>query len=1091
MLKNANLLQNPADIQLKPDDKELLIQALANLGQRIGIKGDGISYKYFTFNDLINDNSFTDDQYVGYLRYIKDENNKYKSVFGVVDKLTLTDYHKFSDSVNINDCLYFPNDLEFDIPIGGIEKYSKNSICINDGTDLTFMLAGKHIGTNDNEDLNTTLYYYKFDISTNKLKYGAKLFHYNKTNDDDMYCLINTINTEYENNSYSSNSLSDEYNMYIKLFNINYIKSSSNNYYYNLFRNIFKFSNYNNLNNIPFSIIKEEYEDISNLIFFSEENDIQYETNSAIAIINNSIENSLYGNHKLKLYYDTNRNELLSLDEEYNEEYIDLYKNEYNLNLDEEIGEINEDIKNLYYNIFNYYNEKFYLNSKTEFIKRILSKLYESISNYNYDSDNILYIPLNYQFNYTCNSNNPLNIYYSNNFYVTFTELNKLYLDEFWDNNNMLIYDYAGIDKVKCYNFEVNYNKNDESLINYVRVKTIYTMPYINTANTWSINDNDTKITATGKDAGNPNIIIINNIDKNNNGDEGSYVILNAIENKKQIFNAEYQQKWVQLNPALFDNITDTDIKCCNYIPVIDEKNIEYFKYSVILSISNLDCLNNTEYAYQYKGSYIITIWHLIENDGSFEFDYIKQKDENSKYAIALGSTVNLLNETSNSSLEDLDEKDLLLLKAIVSHVGQESLSYTHNNWLIFKNKLSEEYADNNEDIGNYFNDLNGIIQYNDTVNIKNNHIIHSQKSKYNENISNLKITNSLYPKYETTKIVETNNSNIIKILKNNGSSVTDTRFSKIIVDGNVITNSESLIEEISSELTEETINKSHTLIFETSNKLKSNYNEYVFNTNVPTLDFSEVFNRNFNVLNRVNIISLDSQGKIYNAYIGNSFDENSKSILHIGSSSTNINVGTNTLINEYDKYNFNTHDTLSLDFNNIILNASNKLISAKPIELQYNFNGVQYNTLNIPLIGQYYNPTANPTNKLFAKITNNNREYTGFIEKGLEEPTTHTYYCINVNYLMDLYFKKSINTYKANNVKIHINNGLSKTYNNYHYVLLEDNYYKNDAGYFNIIDELNSLVYCNFRLNIMYYENNGNAENRFQPMIHIYISIC
>ena len=205
MLKNANLLQNPADIQYDKYSEEYLIQALANLGQRIGIKGDGISYKYFTFNDLINDNSYTDDQYVGYLRYIKDENNKYKSVFGVVDKFTLTDYHKFSDSVNINDCLYFPNDLEFDIPIGGIEKYSKNSICINNGTDLTFMLAGKHIGTNDNDDLNTTLYYYKFDISTNKLKYGAKLFHYNKTNDDNMYCLINTINTEYENNSYSSN----------------------------------------------------------------------------------------------------------------------------------------------------------------------------------------------------------------------------------------------------------------------------------------------------------------------------------------------------------------------------------------------------------------------------------------------------------------------------------------------------------------------------------------------------------------------------------------------------------------------------------------------------------------------------------------------------------------------------------------------------------------------------------------------------------------------------------------------------------------------------------------------------------------------
>ena len=47
MIKNVNLMQNPQDIIWDKESeysREHLIQALANLGQRIGIKGDGISY---------------------------------------------------------------------------------------------------------------------------------------------------------------------------------------------------------------------------------------------------------------------------------------------------------------------------------------------------------------------------------------------------------------------------------------------------------------------------------------------------------------------------------------------------------------------------------------------------------------------------------------------------------------------------------------------------------------------------------------------------------------------------------------------------------------------------------------------------------------------------------------------------------------------------------------------------------------------------------------------------------------------------------------------------------------------------------------
>ena len=67
-------------------------------------------------------------------------------------------------------------------------------------------------------------------------------------------------------------------------------------------------------------------------------------------------------------------------------------------------------------------------------------------------------------------------------------------------------------------------------------------------------------------------------------------------------------------------------------------------------------------------------------------FKCINQSNE-SEYAIALGATVNLLNEISNSSLSNLNSQDLILLKAITSNVAQEALNVNSNHWLILKNK--------------------------------------------------------------------------------------------------------------------------------------------------------------------------------------------------------------------------------------------------------------------------------------------------------------------------------------------------------------------------------------------------------------------
>lgn len=1110
MIKNVNLLQNP--IEYDKYIEEYLIQALANLGQRIGIKGDGISYHYFTFGDLLGDSmSYYNTPRLGYIQYTKSTNSdKYNAVFGVCkyDPQTGMTYGhsdgKLSESLDINDVLYFPNDLSFDITLGGIEKYAKNSICINDGNDLTFMLVGKLIGTNDDEDLNSVLYYYKFDINSNLLKFGAKIYYDSSDDNGDWFHLMTVVNKTYKGNNYKDNSLSDEYEMSFHIFNAKTLQELDNasqttdHKYYNSFLSSFKFSNYKSSNEIPFSLIRAEYNDINELLSYSDEESYHFSTNSPIALILNYLPNSLYDTSKIDLIYNSNKNEFFTIDSDKFENIISMFNAEYRINLNEDIYQLNEDCNNLYYNIFSYYNEKYYLETRVGFIKRILSKLYERISDYNYAKETFLYIPLDYQFHYICNSNDSMYIYYSTNTYVTFVNLNSINTSNFWDNNTNLIFDYDNdIGKVKTYNFEINYNRNNEKLINSVVIKDIFTMPYINANSNWSINDTDTKIQAVGKDAGNPNIILIYNKDKQELGLDKSFYLLNAISNSKEIKGATYNKIPFNINPALFENTYTINIQGYAYIPEITKNNFEYFKNSIIVSISDLECLSDTTYKIYYKGSYILTMWHLTEvSNNKYEFKCINHIDTN--YALALGSTVNLINATSDESVENLNDQDLILLKAIITELGQQRLSINENNWMIIKNKQSEEYTASNDNVGQYLNDLNGVVQYNDTVKLNNNHIQHSQTNKYISSLNNLKTTNSIYPKYyKSQTTVSTTKSEIIKELRNVGTLIGSQRISKVYVDGATVQNVESLIQSIEKNYAEQEKIIEHTIQIEQVEKSQYNYNEFVFNENVPSLDFGEVFNRNFNVLNRVNVVSLDTNGKIYNAYIGTSYDEQNKATLHIGTTNTNINVGSETLINDLEKTNFNTHNNISIDFDNIILNASKQLIAKQNILYQPTINGVTYNIMSMPLIGMC---SSLYTTSLFSA------ENIKLLSSDLNEiPELSNYKlslynlfrtCFGIN-LPDSSNNISLNIYNIKDVlynNLNVRNDNPEFNENMYYVVSQNNnvdrihiLFKNELiQTTNIVN--NNVIYTGFNLNIMYYisYDESTETNKY----NIYLSI-
>ena len=1086
MIKDINLIQNTEDINSKYND-DYLIQALANMGQRVGIKGDGISYKYFSFNDIINEtNVYSHNNHVGYIKYIKSSDSDYAASFGIstIDTETgnIIENKLLSESISVNDCLYFPNNLSFDIPIGGIEKYSKNSICINNGEDLTLMLAGKIMGTVDNDELNTVLYYYKFDISTNLLKYGAKIYHYKTDNTGDWFCLLTTVNEKYEENNFVNSELNNKYKLTINIFNSNTLKDINKSLYFD-FKKIFNFSSYSTTNDIPFSLIRNEYEDIRELLNYNDNYTFNYFSNSPVSIIKNLSSNSIYDERTIDLIFDTNKNEYLSIDSEEYESVINLYKNEYNINFNEELYLLNEDCNVLYYNVFNYYNEKFYFSSKKEFVKRILLKLYEKIIKDN-DTNITLYIPLDYQFHYICNSNDNMYIYYFTNIYVTFINFDNTNLQNLWGDNRKIICDYSNeISKVKAYNLEINYNTTNDKIINSVNIVDIFTMPYINANNNWSINDNDSNIHAIGKDAGNPNIIIIYNVNNDKLGLDKSYYVLNAISNEKIIKASLFKYNSFKINPALFNNTYTSNIYCGAYIPEINKENIDVFKNCIILSISSLECLEDKSLQKEYKGSYILSFWNLVNENNSYSFKYLSNKDEN-EYALALGSTINILNSDSNNDLVSLNDQDILILKAVITDLAQQNLAINSNNWILIKNKTAEEY-NNIYNENDYVNDLNTIIQYNDNVAVNNNEIEYSQNNRYIDSIKNIKTSNVLYPKWNSTeKIIETSpvivKEELIKILRNNNEDTKTNleRISKVYVDNKSITNVELLIEEINKYYDIIETKEDREYIIE--NLVKSNYyyEEYIFNTNIPNIDLAELFIRNFNLLNRLNILSLTKDGLIYNAYIGTSFEDQNKNVLHIGTSKTNINLGSETLINEFDKRSFEEQDTISIDFDNIILNAKKSISSKQNIYNEKTINDITFKFTNINLIG--FKDTLDNLYK-----DNNNL----FIEDNIFDGAINFNYKLSLNKLISLYFNDNILNYDKVNIISNENNICNISYDantNLAYLKDSNEYYifinkKYDKNIFKTVNG-KDIIYCGFTLNIMNYAskeiNNNNVLN-------------
>ena len=101
--------------------------------------------------------------------------------------------------------------------------------------------------------------------------------------------------------------------MNFNIFNAKTLKEL-NDKYYTSFLSSFTFDNYKETNEIPFSLIRPEYNDISELLNYNEEDTNNFYYNSPIAIILNYVSNSLYDHYSFDLIYNSNKNEFLTFD---------------------------------------------------------------------------------------------------------------------------------------------------------------------------------------------------------------------------------------------------------------------------------------------------------------------------------------------------------------------------------------------------------------------------------------------------------------------------------------------------------------------------------------------------------------------------------------------------------------------------------------------------------------------------------------------------------------------------------------------------------------------------------------------------------
>ena len=938
-IKNINNIQSNIDYLTSNIDVNYLIQALTNLGQREGIKGSSIVYNYFTPEDLgeIGTDYIVMSNNNGILNYgnIGNNDKNWKSIIAFNDAIqTIT---------NINNKI-----------INNISAYRSNVLNIKNDK-LYHFSCGEVLGSNKNE-----LIYTVYDLKENIIEYAIRSFYLYNDGVSNYYCMLEIEKNQ--NSGVISKSGTHRINYILTLYLFN--SSSFNNI--SSSKNLFEECYYVNdhlTDNINIKDIKD------NIYNFKK-------TQLYILFKNYEVKDSQFSVDNL--WYNTDENSGFVFEET---NISPLVENNYEIikfELNKELGLytrvesfLTNDILYLYPKLLQLYNEDI-LNSQSNKYRFIL----ESIFNYIYESlDEAernsfkLYIPKGYKFRYQCDSKDKSKIYNSNNNFIL---LDNKDINSFDKLTN--IYGYCGEtsdSKIINIYYEIEYNDVYNDYIIGVNVEQLYTLPYINYKNNWCLYGGDTDISAVGRDAGNPNIIIMHNTI--NNG-KIEYNILSGIFNnqllKYDIVTGNFP---FFVNDYLPGN-NDKLIKTAKYaLPKIDKSNVDFLTYAIIILVTDISCVNNIDpNTEDYSNiKYLTSIWHIDTTDyaqmqnGYTQFTFIPYSDYNVAF------NFNKLFNISAFIPDAIDDEIIKRLKINGKFINNFKL--TNDNLDIFSDRFILEYLDandvrNNNGSVHYSYVQNDITYYISTYSIPDIYNNSNVALKFNSEIygndngdnkinnsylmsyTTVSATNYLYPKLKNSH-VSVNNTTTVSSLQNMLINANDIYSDIYITNGesaaSVFSLDEGMYQNEAVLTTAEQI-ISYNIIYGDANSNNNNkdyYNEYTFNNNVPTLNLSSVFMQDVNTLNRVNIISLANNGQMYNGYIGTRFTDDNKHQLVIGTSSRNINLNNTYLVSVDNSGKFNEYTELHLEFDRIKVGNDKVDLLAKIKELEEKIHVLESHT--------------------------------------------------------------------------------------------------------------------------------------------------
>lgn len=580
--------------------------------------------------------------------------------------------------------------------------------------------------------------------------------------------------------------------------------------------------------------------------------------------------------------------------------------------------------KNLY-NEAVYFSDNSYKGLKKYIIREFVKALYNDSG---FDTtDNIPFVVyFNKDYAFTCLVNSS-----TNGIYVSYDILvNFLSSDIDTDDLRTVVAKSNVLDRIIAYKFYVTYLDNDR-IIDDILVNKLYVLPYIKEnvhhENVWVINDEETDIRTSGKDAGNPNILMMSYI-KTTNGEQVSYSTNNGVS-IEVLHTYNETSTGVSFKDLLLQYTESDGIeKSFNYaLPEFVYPNNEgFFEFNITLPNINRIIEENAVFESILKNTLLMTFVDLKLSDDERQVasgDYYTLHEmlhgENNttqvSYITVYWNIIQLdddtydwnpivnpafgLNSTEGSNLPVLDLGSMFSFTDFVDYYVHSLMTpdeYLYS-WIVFDpiNAVLKNQDPTNTQT-NAADDLIHLVLKPDTS------LYYSQTINGTVSYNQYKNNLNFAPKFLKASQLNADNTTTIDIIQYKDNST-----GEILNINDTPTNYSAINKFFSLQ------NNKVTDISKVNNDFIPNSDDH---NKYPMFDFREMLTMNQTQLNRLNIMSVAPDKRVYNAYFGhNNLDSTSYDydVLAIGSTQTNHNMNSNITLTDSAE-SFNVYDRIRFD---------------------------------------------------------------------------------------------------------------------------------------------------------------------------------